>query len=395
MSQPPPVDEIAKHAMRRGRTADIPIQTKSTFTITTVPSPRLFRPGGIFNMTVDAAPQAATHRRALRLPRRGLILIEGVGRHRQGRAEALQDCQPRSVQENAYGVRTAVPLPHSLKISDLSGDGYSEDILMLLEGSHHGGGSALARRSPAPGLRGYRLRRAAHRRRRPPQSATVPQHAQLFERLETFDRRYRELCVAGEKTRTVGIDAQVTVDPAEPIRLGSNGFVEDIALPGYGRPAEIERIAVAIAHDLDRIHVEQLRPDRIRPPQASPFLRRHATPAPWQPVTATPGHQWFVALQIDDQGVGRPPERIDHLGDAIRAADMIRRCHADRAENPLRRRGSSNRRSRSRPRRHHFRVHARRRGESSVCRRCPAGVCRADAATRSAQGSRHENRPYD
>ncbi len=53
------------------------------------------------------------------------------------------DCPPRSVQRNAYGI------PHrraedtlTLPISDRSGEGYSEDILVLLEGRQGGSGSA-------------------------------------------------------------------------------------------------------------------------------------------------------------------------------------------------------------------------------------------------------------
>ncbi|HPE80075.1 MAG: hypothetical protein R3E46_04505 [Sedimenticolaceae bacterium] len=71
------------------------------------------------------------------------ILIEVLGDIDSVVLKRCKDCQPRSVQENAYGVpnrRAANTL--SLKISDLSGEGYSEDILMLLEGSHRSGGSA-------------------------------------------------------------------------------------------------------------------------------------------------------------------------------------------------------------------------------------------------------------
>ncbi|HPQ24956.1 MAG: hypothetical protein KDI22_03385 [Gammaproteobacteria bacterium] len=70
------------------------------------------------------------------------ILIEVLGDIDSVVLRRCKDCQPRHVQQNAYGVpnrRTANTL--SLKISDLSGEGYSEDIMVLLEGSHGSAGS--------------------------------------------------------------------------------------------------------------------------------------------------------------------------------------------------------------------------------------------------------------
>lgn len=46
-----------------------------------------------------------------------------------------RDCQPGSVQRDVYGFATRRTVNTlSLKISDADGDGYSEDLLVLLEG---------------------------------------------------------------------------------------------------------------------------------------------------------------------------------------------------------------------------------------------------------------------
>jgi hypothetical protein len=51
--------------------------------------------------------------------------------------------EPSSLQSNAYGMpNRRVEDTFSLQISDRSGDGYSEDILLLLEGRHSSSGSA-------------------------------------------------------------------------------------------------------------------------------------------------------------------------------------------------------------------------------------------------------------
>jgi hypothetical protein len=46
-----------------------------------------------------------------------------------------RDCEPDAVQQNLYGMpNRRVQNTLTLKISDASGEGYSEDILVLLEG---------------------------------------------------------------------------------------------------------------------------------------------------------------------------------------------------------------------------------------------------------------------
>lgn len=50
-----------------------------------------------------------------------------------------ENCEPRGLQSNAYGMpNRRVEDTLSLRISDLGGDGYSEDILVLLEGRRPG-----------------------------------------------------------------------------------------------------------------------------------------------------------------------------------------------------------------------------------------------------------------
>lgn len=52
------------------------------------------------------------------------------------------ECEPRNVQQNAYGIpNRRAPDTVSLPISDIDGDGYSQDILVLLEGYRPGSGT--------------------------------------------------------------------------------------------------------------------------------------------------------------------------------------------------------------------------------------------------------------
>lgn len=54
-----------------------------------------------------------------------------------------RDCQPDAVQQNLYGMpNRRVQNTLTLRISDPSGEGYSEDILVLLEGRRATPGSA-------------------------------------------------------------------------------------------------------------------------------------------------------------------------------------------------------------------------------------------------------------
>jgi hypothetical protein len=63
------------------------------------------------------------------------VLIEVLGDDDSVVLRRCSDCAPRNVQRNAYGIpsrRAQETL--TLPISDTGGEGYSEDILILLEG---------------------------------------------------------------------------------------------------------------------------------------------------------------------------------------------------------------------------------------------------------------------
>jgi len=63
------------------------------------------------------------------------ILIEVLGDIDSIVLKRCEDCVKGSVQRNAYGVpNRRVDNTLTLKISDGSGDGYSDDVLVLLEG---------------------------------------------------------------------------------------------------------------------------------------------------------------------------------------------------------------------------------------------------------------------
>lgn len=71
------------------------------------------------------------------------ILIEVLGDADSVVLRRCENCEPSSLQSNAYGIpNRRVEDTLSLPISDHSGDGYSEDILVLMEGRRAGSGSA-------------------------------------------------------------------------------------------------------------------------------------------------------------------------------------------------------------------------------------------------------------
>ena len=71
------------------------------------------------------------------------ILIEVLGDVDSVVLRRCENCAPSSLQSNAYGMpNRRVEDTLSLRISDSAGDGYSEDILVLLEGRRSGAGSA-------------------------------------------------------------------------------------------------------------------------------------------------------------------------------------------------------------------------------------------------------------
>ena len=70
------------------------------------------------------------------------ILIEVLTDLDQLVLRRCEGCAPGRLQQNVYGMpNRRVEDTLTLAISDPEGDGYSEDILVLLEGHQNGGGS--------------------------------------------------------------------------------------------------------------------------------------------------------------------------------------------------------------------------------------------------------------
>ena len=71
------------------------------------------------------------------------VLIEGLADSDRVVLRRCSDCRPGRVQQNAYGIpNRRADDTLSLKISDAGGEGYSQDVLILLEGrqGRSGGG---------------------------------------------------------------------------------------------------------------------------------------------------------------------------------------------------------------------------------------------------------------
>lgn len=65
------------------------------------------------------------------------VLIEVLGDVDSVVLRHCTECAPRGVQRNAYGIPTRrVEDTLTVQISDAGGEGYSQDILVLLEGHH-------------------------------------------------------------------------------------------------------------------------------------------------------------------------------------------------------------------------------------------------------------------
>ena len=87
---------------------------------------------------------------------------------------------------------------------------------------------------------------------------SVPKRAQLLQRLETLDRRRRKRRIVAQKAHAVGVEAIVAIQgQAERNFFRNRG--ETVARPRYRRPAEVQRVTIAVKHDLDHVGVECLR----------------------------------------------------------------------------------------------------------------------------------------
>jgi hypothetical protein len=67
------------------------------------------------------------------------ILIEVLSDVDSVVLQRCKDCQPQHVQQNLYGMPNRRAMETlTLRISDVNGQGYSEDVLILLEGHQRG-----------------------------------------------------------------------------------------------------------------------------------------------------------------------------------------------------------------------------------------------------------------
>src|SRR3990172_10495982 len=87
---------------------------------------------------------------------------------------------------------------------------------------------------------------------------TVPERAQLFQRLEALQRRRFQPVVKVQVARAVGVDANMAV-AWQPRRKRALMYRKTIAGPGNRRATEIERVAGMITHHLDHVGIEQRR----------------------------------------------------------------------------------------------------------------------------------------
>ncbi|MNQ73469.1 hypothetical protein D3C85_881990 [compost metagenome] len=154
---------------------------------------------------------------------------------------------------------------------------------------------------------------------------TVPQHAQLFERLDRFQRRRGQLRIFLQECIAVCIQA----DMAQRHIAGRYRVFrlrEAVAVPRNCRAREIQGAAILVQHDLDHVRVE-----RIGHIVQRMGARGHGDGgADLRRAGGQQGRidQRFVALQVDDDGIERQLERARHFGDAVRARRMVAARHA-------------------------------------------------------------------
>jgi hypothetical protein len=147
-------------------------------------------------------------------------------------------------------------------------------------------------------------------------AVAVRQRAQLLESLEAFDGRRGEPGEAAQEPGAVSIDAEVAVD-REAAGNRADAARECIARVGYRRPAEIERIAVVVQHDLDGVRIGEL-------PGVAHRVRggRHVRFPAAQQAGDLPDQQGIdqrlVALHVDDDMTGSVAPARSDFGQPVR-----------------------------------------------------------------------------
>jgi len=166
---------------------------------------------------------------------------------------------------------------------------------------------------------------------------TVPERAQLLERLEFFKRRALEPRIGEEELSTISIDADMPVT-RKSLRQRSRGCRksiprgiirarERVARKGYRRPAEVARQPGTIENDLDDVGVEELGrvPDGVTRGGYRRLrrIRKHRRDGADQ----TRFDERFIALDVYNQTFRCEREALHDLGDPIGARGMIGARH--------------------------------------------------------------------
>ena len=153
----------------------------------------------------------------------------------------------------------------------------------------------------------------------------MPQDAQLLQRLDGFQRRGGQARIRLQERIAVGIQADM---PQRHIacRQAVLRLRKAVAVPRDGGARKIQRAAVLVQHYLDDVRVE-----RIGHVMQRMGARGHGDGrADLRGAGGQQGRidQRLVALQVDDDGVGRQVQRARHFGDAVRARRMVGARHA-------------------------------------------------------------------
>lgn len=155
---------------------------------------------------------------------------------------------------------------------------------------------------------------------------TVPERAQLLERLEFLKRRTLESRIGEEELGTISIDADVPVT-RKSLRQRSRGCRKSIPRPGYRRPAEVTCQPGTIENDLDDVGVEELGrvPDGVTRGGYRRLrrIRKHRRDGADQ----TRLDERFIALDVYNQTFRCERETLHDLGDPIGARGMIGARH--------------------------------------------------------------------
>ena len=154
----------------------------------------------------------------------------------------------------------------------------------------------------------------------------LPEDAKLFQGFDRLQLRGRPVDIAAQESGGVGVNA----DMPQPGIFGGGlaiGLAETVPMPGDGGAAEVEGVAMAIEHDLDRMRIEDIRGIDDGGGQSGDLGGFLAGQGIGQLANQIRLHEGFIALQVDHEGVIRPIQRVRHLGDALGPAAVVLASH--------------------------------------------------------------------